>query len=372
VESKRWGGRAASLLAYRRRTRTRPLPAFTTYTSLGTMRDDEALEILAAWRCPTDYPYAFVGDAHESSQFANVSLSMNACHFAGRYGRVDILNWLKDKGAIDGMINQTIVGHMSPTPLMKALLYEQEKVAVWLVDNGADTSAIDGMGVPIYLIACQSSSAAFVQWLAEKVPPEHLTRRVFPGPAGEGASPTSAAFQTNSDRVAIAKLHTIRGAMFHPYDFPSISRDGLMLVKYRRQLLKWVEAELATHRVFINVVLVCGVYDPMPAPQNRLAKLRGYSGVCERIARYLGVRTSAAERERIKNLAPILRWAEVHWLRFKECYMIQTGAPPDDELVYALPDVVLIYLGLVKPPFNGSYEWQPTHHHHFQYPPVGG
>ena len=81
---------------------------------------------------------------------------------------------------------------------------------------------------------------------------------------------------------------------------------------------------------------------------------------------------SAAERERIKNLAPILRWAEVHWLRFKECYMIQTGAPPDDELVYALPDVVLIYLGLVKPPFNGSYEWQPTHHHHFQYPPVGG
>ena len=113
-------------LAYRRRTRTRPLSAFTTYMSLGTMRDDEALKILAAWRCPTDYPYAFVGDDHasdhESSQFANGCLSMNACHFAGRYGRVDILNWLKDKGAIDGMINQNIVGHMSPTPLMKALL----------------------------------------------------------------------------------------------------------------------------------------------------------------------------------------------------------------------------------------------------------
>jgi hypothetical protein len=343
--------------------------------ALEILSDDEALGLLAAWKCPTTHPYAlfvYGGDDHESSQFVSECLSMNACHLAGQHGRVDILNWLKDKDAIDGMINQTIVGHTSPTPLMVALLYEQEKVAAWLIDNGADTSAIDGMGAPIYFIACRSSSAAFVQWLAAKVPPEHVAMRILPGPAGEGASPTSAAFQSNSDRVAIAKMHVIRGAMFHPYDFPSISRDGLMLVKYRRQLLKWVEEELATPRVFINVVLGCGVYDPTPAPQNRLAKLRGNSGVCERIARYLGVRTSAAERERIGNIAPILRWAEVHWLRFKECCMIQTGAPPDDELVYALPGVVLMYLGIVKPPFNGSYEWQPTHHHHFQHPPLGG
>ena len=362
MESKLWGGRAASPLACRRRTRTRPLPAFTAYTSLGTMRDDEALELLTAWNCPTQL---------HSSQFAQC-LSPNACHLAALHGRVDILNWLKDKNAIDGMVNQSVVGHASPTPLMFALAYEQERVAVWLIDNGADTSATDRIRAPIYFLACQFSSAAFVQWLAAKVPPEHLTRRVLPGPGGEGASPTSAAFQTNSDRIAIAKMHTIRGAMFQPYNFPSISRDGLMLVKYRRQLLKWVEAELATHHVFINVVLVCGVYDPTPAPQQRLAKLRGCSGVCERIARYLGVRTSAAERERIRNLAPILQCAERHWILFKEWCRIKTGARPDDELVFALPLVLVVYLGIDMPAFNGSYEWQPIPIHHHHHPPNWG
>ena len=76
------------------------------------------------------------------------------------------------------------------------------------------------------------------------------------------------------------------------------------------ELLAWVEAELATRHSFITLILGCGVYgsdDLPPAQRSQLMKLRG-SGNADarmRIARCLGVRTSRAVLQRLRDAAEV-------------------------------------------------------------------
>ena len=148
------------------------------------------------------------------------------------------------------------------------------------------------------------------------VPPAHLAMA-----DGNDNTPMGRAFKYNGHhRVPIVQLLVLRGAPARPKDFPSRVADGthftsMSVTDHRRTLLAWADAELATRRTYVALVLGCGVHasrDLPPAQRSQLMKLRGngHTDARMRIARCLGVRTSGAELRRLRDAAAVWRQLE--------------------------------------------------------------
>ena len=82
--------------------------------------------------------------------------------------------------------------------------------------NGADINAVTAVNFTIFCQACYGASLSFVQELAGKVPPDHLSM-----PDYDGVSPMQWAFQRNPDYLPIVRMLILRGATVRPQDFPA-------------------------------------------------------------------------------------------------------------------------------------------------------
>ena len=216
-------------------------------------------------------------------------------HLVAQAGRTDVLRWLEDKGLLD-MINDRDRG--GDTPLIKALNRATEGAARWLIEHGADITAVDDYyQATAFHVACNRMSFAFVQDLADKVPPGHLTQA-----DKYGMSPmrAAAARSSASDGLRIVSMLVLRGVPVP---------DWVFVNGRRRKLRAWANAELAIHRTYVALVIGCGVHasrDLPPAQRSQLMKLRGDSNTDARmrIARCLGVRTGA-ELGRVRRAAEV-------------------------------------------------------------------
>ena len=124
---------------------------------------------------------------------------MTVWHEAGRRGDIDMCRWLKAQGLLDMINNRNEDGE---TPLMGAIGFQEEDTAKWMVANGADLAAVDTSQRTAFYLACKYMSFAFVQDLADKVPPEHLS---LPNRSGTITS-IRAAFVHNDDRRSIVQV----------------------------------------------------------------------------------------------------------------------------------------------------------------------
>ena len=179
-------------------------------------------------------------------------------HRAGR-GGTDVCEYLKSKGLLD-LIDQR--GDGGWTPLHYALDYNNEGTARWMVDNGADTNAVTNHNESVFTFACwQTMSPSFVEELAGKVAPEHLTMC-----NNTGRSPMQMAFIFNPDPLAVVRMLILRGAPARPDDFPA-SKYGTPLLPRRRELLASLEADLHLNdRTFLGLFLAAGVHAPSTHP----------------------------------------------------------------------------------------------------------
>ena len=175
------------------------------------------------------------------------------------------------------------------TPLQTALTCAREGTARWLIAHGADIKAEDGFhdGDTVFDYACRNMSFAFVNDLADMLPPEYLTQ------------------QMHMCKIPTVRMLVLRGVPVREADFVGCNRT----TSCRRELLAWANAELAPHRTYIGLVIGCGVHasrDLPPAQRSPLMKLRGdvNTDARMRIARCLGVRTGA-ELGRVRRAAEV-------------------------------------------------------------------
>ena len=181
-------------------------------------------------------------------------------HAACERGRTDVCEYLKSKGLLD-LIEQhdKSYGRLMAgwTPLHIALVYAQEETAKWMMDNGADINAINGENVSVFRVACAYMSTSFVEELAGKVAPEHLTMCDV-----HGKSPMQQAFLTFPDPLPIVRMLILRGVPATPEDFPALLH-GESLLPRRRDLLASLEADLNLNdRTFLGLFLAAGVHAP--------------------------------------------------------------------------------------------------------------
>ena len=189
-----------------------------------------------------------------------------------------------------------------------------------------DARECGARGETTFLLACQSSlSAAFVQDLADLVPPKHLNQPYdFSTPLSWAVGSTS--YRRFSEKVSIAKMLVVRVDPFtfsphNPYndwhgddsEWPEcgISEDCREI----RKLSDWAKAELhGSHAPML--VFGCTVRDShnfAPPQQSQLMKLGGNGHTYARmfIAQCLGVRMrSSVEVVRLRNAVSQWRMVE--------------------------------------------------------------
>ena len=134
-----------------------------------------------------------------------------------------------------------------------------------MVGNGADVNTIIRTSTP-FMLACLHMSPSFVEELAGKVAPEHLTM----GSRYGGWSPMRAAFVRNRDPTAVVRMLVLRGVPARPEDFPTsdlVTGGILDLLRRRRELLASLEADLDLNdRTFLGLFLAGGVHAPSTHP----------------------------------------------------------------------------------------------------------
>ena len=172
--------------------------------------------------------------------------------------------------------------------------------------NGADVKFVNIYNITIFSFACAYRSPSFLQELADKVTPDHLSM-----PNRNGSSPMQIAVQCNPDYLPIVRMLILPGAPVRPDDFPASSDDfGDSLLDERRNLLASLEADLRLNDQILIGLFFCGANAPMTdtevtpptkcartaaEAENHLSKLRGFrnSEVRMAIAGFLGVRPAA-------------------------------------------------------------------------------
>ena len=125
-----------------------------------------------------------------------------------------------------------------------------------MVDNAADVNAVGSGNMSAFHMACRYMSPSFVEELAGKVAPEHLTMR------SHGKSLMLAAFRHNPSSLAVARVLILRGVPARPEDFPATScfHAGDLLPR-RRELLASLDADLDLNdRTFLGLFLAGGVH----------------------------------------------------------------------------------------------------------------
>ena len=130
-------------------------------------------------------------------------------HRAGKQGRTDVCEYLKSKGLLDLIEQRDGAGGW--TPLHRALDGGNEATARWMVDNGADINAVNVHSESVFCIACSRMSPSFVEELAGKVAPAHLTMC-----NNFGEPPIQAACMHNSDPLAVVRMLILRGVPARP------------------------------------------------------------------------------------------------------------------------------------------------------------
>jgi len=235
----------------------------------------------------------------------------DAWYTAAMLGAIDVCKTLKALRA-HGINRRHDNGlHRGRTPLLVAMLSQEEKTARWLMRNGANLAAADDKGFTIFSWACACSSPALVEELASMVPPGHLTQENDEG-AGTATRRESPLFRAThcgvvDDGVEIVRMLTLRGVPLRREDFEVAETQGPSDIEVCRQLLYWVQGELELHATFRSVVLGCGVHgsdDLPPAQRSSLRKLRGIGGASERIAQYVGVRVGV-DLQRLHRAAQV-------------------------------------------------------------------
>ena len=180
-------------------------------------------------------------------------------HLAGQDGRTDVCEYLKSKGLLDLIERRQGGGH---TPLHYTLCFQKEEAARWMVDNGADINAVTGYSISAFHTACRKMSPSFVEELAGKVAPEHLTMCNY-----FGEPPMRRAFVFNSDPLAVVRMLILRGVPARPEDFPASKHLSGDLLPRRRELLASLEADLHLNdRTFLGLFLAAGVHAPSTHP----------------------------------------------------------------------------------------------------------
>lgn len=186
-------------------------------------------------------------------------------HRACAMGRLDVCKFLKSKCLID-LVDRPDRGGF--TPLHYAVMVPQspshEETARWLLDHGVDPTKRAKNGSTIFEDACRRMSPAFVEELASKVEPDHLT----PEPRGCSklflTNPMETAFRRNMDPVPIVRLLILRGVAARPEDLSgACSLPRVLLAPRRRELLASLEADLTLNdRIFLGLFLAGGVHGP--------------------------------------------------------------------------------------------------------------
>ena len=122
--------------------------------------------------------------------------------------------------------------------------------------NGADVNAVNNHNITSFSYACEMNSLSFLQELASKVTPDHLSM-----PDRNRVSPMQWAFQRNPDYHPVVRMLILRGATVRPDDFPAGYRGGLL--NRRRELLASLKADLRLNDlILIGLFLGCGVHAP--------------------------------------------------------------------------------------------------------------
>ena len=88
---------------------------------------------------------------------------------------------------------------------------QAETKAKWMMDNGADINDVNGLNTSIFSTACYRRRYSFVQELASKVLPDHLSM-----PTIFGGSPMCCAF-SNADYLPIVRMLILRGVPVRPH-----------------------------------------------------------------------------------------------------------------------------------------------------------
>ena len=124
------------------------------------------------------------------------------------------------------------------------------------MDNGADINAVTAQSnVSAFHFACAYMSPSFVEELAGKVAPEHLTMR---DTGGTPTSPMRRAFLRRQDSLTVVRMLILRGILARPEDFAA---DHGHLLRRRRELLASLEADLDLNdRTFLGLFLAGGVH----------------------------------------------------------------------------------------------------------------
>ena len=176
-------------------------------------------------------------------------------HAAGQLGCTDVCEYLKSKGLLDLMDQKADDGW---TPLHHTIVHKQEEAARWMVSNGADIDAINDTNETVFRLICMYLSPSFIEELADKVAPDHLTMWCY-----NGWTPMQTAFIHNPEPLPIVRMLIIRGV-------PSTKNDfyGSWKVPARHsELLASLEADLNLNdRTFLGLFLAAGVHAPYTTP----------------------------------------------------------------------------------------------------------
>ena len=123
--------------------------------------------------------------------------------------------------------------------------------------NGADVNAVNNRDSTIFICACARRSLSFLQELADKVTPDHLSM-----PNRNGFSPMQNAFEYNRDYLPIVRMLILRGATVRLQDFQA--GYGIRnFIDRRCDLLASLEADLRLNDlILIGLFLGCGVHAP--------------------------------------------------------------------------------------------------------------
>ena len=138
------------------------------------------------------------------------ALGMTVWHMVAKDRRcgIDVCEWIKSRGLLD-MIN--LRNEYGVAPLLHAVCsvgegQQTEAKARWMMANGADVNAVTNGNTTIFSLACIRKSHSFVQELASKVTPDHLSM-----PTSYGVSPFYRAFQRDQEYLPIVRILILRG-----------------------------------------------------------------------------------------------------------------------------------------------------------------